>query len=125
MKKKYINRWLLYVPFKLRSKNIFSQKARAESQLVCTDVNVSACRGVATLRFLLMCTVSKMKSAQQTVFFLQQRSHEEKQMTVILVLELTNTTSCSSSESDDQTIRPTVSTAVATFTCCMRRQSSL
>ena len=58
-------------------------------------------------------------------FFLQQRSHEEKQMTVILGLELTNTTSCSSSESDDQTIRPTVSTAVATFACCMQRQSSL
>ena len=79
------------------------------------------------LRFLLMCTVSKMKRTQQTMqsfFFLQQRSHEEKQMTVILGLELTNIT-CSSSESDDKTIRPTVSTAVATFAWCMRRQSSL
>ena len=58
-------------------------------------------------------------------FFLQQRSHEEKQLTVILGLELTNIMSCSSSESDDKTIRPTVSTAVATFAWCMRRQSSL
>ena len=79
------------------------------------------------LRFLLMCTVSKMKRRQQTMlsFFLKQRSHEEKQMTVILGLELTNITCCSSSESDDKTIRPTVSTAVATFAWCMRRQSSL
>ena len=59
------------------------------------------------------------------VFFLQQRSHEEKQMTVILGLELTIITCCSSSESDDKTIRATVSMAVATFAWCMRRQSSL
>ena len=58
-------------------------------------------------------------------FFLQQRSHEEKQMTVILGLELTIITCCSSSESDDKTIRATVSMAVATFAWCMRRQSSL
>ena len=84
-------------------------------------------RAVAAPRFLLMCTVSKLKRTQQTMlsFFLQQRSHEEKQMTVILGLELTNITCCSSSESDDKTIRPTVSTAVATFAWCMRRQSSL
>ena len=59
------------------------------------------------------------------LFFLQQRSHEGKQMTVILGLELRNITCCSSSESDDKTIRPTVSTAVATFAWCMRRQPSL
>ena len=59
------------------------------------------------------------------LFFLQQRSHEEKRITVILGLELTNITCFSSSESDDKTIRPTVSTAVVTFACCMRRQSSL
>ena len=59
------------------------------------------------------------------LFFLQQRSHKEKQMTIILGLELTNITCCSSSESDDKTIRPTVSMAVATFAWCMRRQSSL
>ena len=67
----------------------------------------------------------RWRARNKRFFFLQQRSHEEKQMTVILGLELTNTTSCSSSESDDQTIRPTVSTAVAKFAWCMRRQSSL
>ena len=45
-------------------------------------------------------------------FFLLQRSHKEKQMTVILGLELTNITCCSSSESDDKTIRLTVSMVV-------------
>ena len=119
MKKKYINRWLLYVPFKLRSKNIFSQKARAESQLVCTDVNVLACRGVAAPPEISSHVHSFQDEEDATndavFFFLQQRSHEEKQMTVILGLELTNITCCSSSESDNKTIRPIVSTAVATF----------
>ena len=71
------------------------------------------CIGVAALRFLLMCTVSKMKRRQQTMlsFFLKQRSHEEKQMTVILGLELTNIMCCSSSESANKTIQTTVSMA--------------
>ena len=93
---------------------------------MCTDVNVSAWQH---WDFLLMRTVSKMKRKQQTMLsflFLQQRSHEQKQMTVILGLELTNITCCcSSSESDDKTVRPTVSVPVATFAWCMRRQSSL
>ena len=58
-------------------------------------------------------------------FFLPQRSHKEKQMTLILGLELINIKCCSSSESNNKTIRPTVSMAVATFAWCMRRQSSL
>ena len=58
-------------------------------------------------------------------FFLPQGSDEEKQMTLILGLELTNIKCCSSSESDDKTIWPTVSMAVATFAWCMRMQSSL
>ena len=83
------------------------------------------CIGVAALRFLVMCTVSKMKKRQQTrcclFFFLPQRSNEEKQMTLILELELTNIKCCSSSESNDKTIRLTVSMAVATLAWCMRR----
>ena len=81
----------------------------------------------------LMCTVCSCTQCPRwrggnkpcCLFFIQQRCHKEKQMTVILGLELTNTTCCSSSESDHETIWPTVSMAVATFTWCMRRQSSL
>ena len=120
--KKYIYKQVTVIcTFRTSKQELFWQKAWAESQLVCTDVNVSACRGVATLRFFLMCTASKMKRRQQTMlsFFLKQRSHEEKQMTVILGLERTNITCCSSSESDDKTIQRKVSMAVATFAWCM------
>ena len=130
MKKKYINRWLLFVPFEIRSKTFFDRKPGRESQLVCTDVNVSACQGVAAppeiSSHVHIFQDEEDATNDAVFFFLQQRSHEEKQMTVILGLELTNITCCcSSSESDDKTIWPTVSMAAAKFAWCMRRQSSL
>ena len=96
---------------------------------MCTDVNVSVCRGVAAPPEISSHVHSFQDEEDATndavfFFFLQQRSHGEKQMTVILGLELRNVTCCSSSESDDKTIRPTVSTAVAKFAWCMRRRSS-
>ena len=85
------------------------------------------CSGVAALRFLLMCTVSKMKRRQQTMlsFFSTAEKSRRKTDDSNFRIELRNITCCSSSESANKTIQPTVSMAVATFAWCMRGQSSL
>ena len=60
-------------------------------------------------------------NAMLSFFFYRRAVTKKKQMTLILGLELTNIKCCSSSESNDKTIRPTVSMAVATLAWCMRR----
>ena len=120
-----MNRWLLYALFERRSKNIFDRKPGRKDSLCARMWMYRHVEEWQHWDFFSCAQFPRWRGRNKCFFFLQQRSHEEKQMTVILGLELTNITSCSSSESDDQTIRPTVSMAVATFACCMRRQSSL
>ena len=75
----------------------------------------------ATNAMLSFFLPQRSNEEKQLSFFLPQRSNEEKQMTLILGLELTNIKCCSCSESNDKTIRPTVSMAVATLAWYMRR----
>ena len=84
------------------------------------------CSGVAALRFLLMCTVSKMKRRKQTMlsFFSTAEKSRRKTDDSNFRIELTNITCCSSSESANKTIQPTVSMAVATFAWWMWGPSS-
>ena len=64
MKKKYINKCLLYVPFELR-RAFFDRKPRRKVSL-CTRTWMYR-RGSTDVHSVLMCTVSKMKRRQQTM----------------------------------------------------------